>query len=277
MSRSPAVKLSAQVVRVLVLALPVLLVFAASVLLLALALSWVRGEPLGGRENLLLGVICGLISWLFLAVFHVRRETIRLAVGDRVAFFGRLVPLLEELGYEVKACGADRLVSRPSFRSLLLGGGLQVELIPGEAQVTGPKVFVEILRRRLRLYDHLSRAHQEGLEPRVRPGDRLLKRVEISLRLGGAEGDGVYEEVVGALTRDGAQVVVELHVFAQSEAGIREQTVEEEVRASLKQRGLTAEIRKDHPRWDEPPLPESTPVDVTPVPPRFARLRPGGR
>src|SRR4051794_5766061 len=78
MNRSPPAKLAAQVVRVLVLTVPVLLVFAASVLLVALGLAWARGAPLIGRDNLLLGVICGLIIWLFLASFHVRRETLRL-------------------------------------------------------------------------------------------------------------------------------------------------------------------------------------------------------
>jgi hypothetical protein len=277
MDRSPPTKLAAQVVRVLVLSLPVLLVFAASVLLVALGLAWVRGAPLGGRENLLLGVICGLIIWLFLAIFHVRRETIRLPITDRVAFFGRLLPLLEELGYEVKSRGGNRLFSRPSFRSLLIGGGLQVEVDQGEARVTGPKVFVEILRRRLRQDSHLSRAHQDGRETRLRPGDRLLKRVAISVRLSGAEGHGVYEEIVEPLTREGAQVVVELHVFAQSEAGIREQTVDDEIRECLKQRFLSPEVRKDHPRWDEPPLPADPPVDVTPVPPRFSKLRRGDK
>jgi hypothetical protein len=272
MNQSPSVKLAAQVLRVLVLALPVLLVFAASVVLVALGLSWVRGVPLIGRENLLLGVICGLIIWLFFASFHVRRETLRLPTGDRAAFFARLVPLLEELGYEVKWQGADRLVSRPSFRSLLFGGGLQVEVDGGGARVTGPKVFVEILRHRLRLHSHLSRAHQDFREPRVRPGDRLLKRVEISVRFRGGDSQGVCEEVVQALLREGAEVVGELHLFAQSEAGIREQTVEDEIRERLKQRHLAAEIRKDHPRWDEPPLPEEAPADVTPAPPRYPNL-----
>ena len=53
---------------------------------------------------------------------------------DRTAFFAGLVPLLEELGYEVKSLGEGRLISRPSFRSFLLGGRLQVETDAGTFQ-----------------------------------------------------------------------------------------------------------------------------------------------
>jgi hypothetical protein len=263
----------ARILRVLLLSLPVLLAFVASALLVALLLSWIRDLPFGARENLLLGIICSLIVWLFVAVFHIRRETLRLPVSDRATFLGALVPLLEELGYEVKAESEERLVSRPSFRSFLVGGGLQVEVAGGTARVMGPKMFVEILRRRLRLHSHLTRWQYGRRETRCRHGERLLKRVEITVRVNGTQGQGVYEEIVQALIGEDAQVVSEIHVFAQSETGIREQTVEQEIRDRLKQRGLAVEIRKDHPRWDEPPEPPDMPVDVTPVPPRFASKR----
>jgi hypothetical protein len=258
-------KLPAKVVRVLLLALPVLLTFAATALPAALLLSWLSGEQLTSPHNLSLAVTCGLIGWLFLAVFHVRTETVLLPVTDRQRFLATLVPVLKEMGYEVKAQGEGRVVSRPSFQALLMGGRLQVDLDGAAARVTGPKLFVEILRGRMRLQSLIARTHQTAREGRVRAGERLLKRVEISVRLTGEEGRGVCDEVVQALTREGAQVVCELHVMAQSEAGIREQTVEQEIRERLKERQLHAEIRKDHPRWEEPP---PAPVDTTPLPAR---------
>ncbi|HYT93223.1 MAG TPA: hypothetical protein VEL76_31180 [Gemmataceae bacterium] len=271
MSAPTPIKLPGRIVRILLLVLPVLLVFAGTVLLSALALSWIRDVPLGARDNLLLGIICGLIVWLFLAIFHIRKETIQLPVSDPATFWGNLVPLLEELGYEVKSPGAGRLVSWPAFGSFLVGGRLQVEVADGTAQVTGPKMFVEILRSRLRLLSYIARAQQGGRDARC-PGGRLLKRVAIRVRVDGLEGLAVHEEIVQALVDEGAEVLAELHLFAQSEEGIREETVDLEIRERLKQRGLTVEVRKDHPRWDEPAGLSDVPVDVTPVPPRVSNL-----
>ena len=49
---------------------------------------------------LTLGVLCGLVVWLFVAVFHLKREPLLLSFTDREAFVEHLGGELVELGYE---------------------------------------------------------------------------------------------------------------------------------------------------------------------------------
>src|SRR5262249_38395945 len=150
----------------------VLLTFSLTALLVALPLAWLSGGPLASPNNLTLAVLCGLITWLFVAVFHLRTETVALPVHDRNEFFVNLVPVLEELGYDVQRRDRQHLMSRPTFRSFLLGGRLQVWIEGKAAKVTGPRVYVELLRRRLRQRAHLARAHQTPPPVRSRPSER---------------------------------------------------------------------------------------------------------
>ena len=240
---------SSMLVRVAFLTLPVLLIFTATVLPLALLLTQVSGAATDVSDNLSLAVLCGLVVWLFLAIFHIRTETIRLPVPDARGFLRRLVPILEDLGYEVTRHADGAVVSRPGFRALLLGGSVQVQLEGQVARVVGPKVFVEILRRRLRLQSYLDRAQQPPRDGRHRPAERLLKRVELSVRLSGAQALAAHDEIAQALAHEGAEVVCELHVMAQSEDGLRE-TIVEELRNALNKRGLTPEVFKDFPQWE---------------------------
>ena len=246
-SRPPSA--SAMLVRVAVLTFPVLLIFTATVLPLALLLTRMPGASTGVSDNLSLAVLCGLVVWLFLAIFHIRTETVRLPVADRGTFLRRIVPLLEDLGYEVTPQGVAGVVSRPGFRALLLGGSVQVQVEGDTARVVGPKVFVEVLRRRLRMQSYMDRAQQPARDGRHRPAERLLKRVELSVRLEGGQTTATYDEIAQALAAEGAEVVCELHILAQSPEGIRETAVED-LREALARRGVTPEIRKDFPQWD---------------------------
>jgi hypothetical protein len=245
--RSPSA--SGRIFRVAVLILPVLLIFAATVLPFALLLGYLRGASTELSDNLRLAILCGLVVWLFLAIFHIRTDTLRLPVADRRGFLCRVIPILEELGYEVTRNGDSNVVSRPGFRALLLGGAIRVQLEGDTARVTGPKVFIEILRRRMRLQSYIDRAQQPPREGRHRTAERLLKRVEVSIRVPGDQGAAAQAEIVGALAREGAKIVCELHVLALSEAGIRE-TALDELRDVLRQNGITADIRKDFPQWE---------------------------
>jgi hypothetical protein len=241
--------LPGMVLRVALLTLPALLLFTATVLPLALLLTHVPGGATELGDNLLLAVLCGLVIWLFLAVFHIRTESVHLPVPDRKTFVQRVTLVLQELGYEVARPGEDRLVSRPGFRAMLLGGGVRVQVEGTTARVTGPKLFVEILRRRVRLQSFIERAQKPLREDRHRPAERLLKRVQISLRLEGGRAPAFHEQVMAALNGEGAQVVCELHIMAQSEEGLRETTIEA-LRDRLQEHGVAADIRKDFPQWE---------------------------
>ena len=51
-----------------------------------------------------------------------------------------------------------------------------------------------------------------------------------------------YDEVIDPLIREGADVGIQVEVTAESEGGVRQNTVELGIRESLYQRGMRAEI-----------------------------------
>jgi hypothetical protein len=239
-------------VQVLVLAVPILAAFAAVIMGLACLLAWVHGGWVTDGSNLILACLCALITGLFLIVFHASRETINVPFRNRQSFLAACRQVLEELGYEVVAKSRAQLVSRPSFRALLFGGRIQVSVFGDAARITGPKVFLEILRSRLRLSTHIANVEQSFKENHQRHGERLLKRVQVNLRLTRQQWAEVGREVVEHLASEGTEVFCAVQIMAQSEGGIRESLIDGDVRAWLKQRAIPAEILKDHVRWDEP-------------------------
>jgi hypothetical protein len=241
-----------KVVQVLALAVPILAAFVAVILGLACLLAWLHGGAIADGSNLMLACLCALITGLFLTVFHASRESINLPFRNRQTFLTACRQALEELGYEVVSKSRAQLVSRPSFRALLFGGRIQVSMFGAAARITGPKVFLEILRRRLRLSTHIANVEQSFKEIQQRPGERLLKRIQVNLRLTPDQWGDVGREVVEHLAGEGAEVFCAVQIMAQSEGGIQESLIDGDLRGWLKQRAIDAEILKDHVRWDEP-------------------------
>jgi len=235
------------------LCVPMLMAFAAVVLPIACTLAWYHGTHPTANQNLMPAVICGLVAGLFLVVFHVKRETTVVPFKNRQDFLAACRVVLKDLGYDVAVKTDDHLVSWPSFRALLLGGRIHIQPLANEGRITGPKVFVEILRSRLRLHSHITGVEQTLRDSRtMRLVDRRLKRIQISLRLTPAQWDGVGDAVVRKLVDEGAEVFCEIHLMAQSEQGIRESVLEGPIRTWLQQEHIHAEVHKDHSRWDEP-------------------------
>src|SRR5262245_55523800 len=75
-----------KLLRVVVLALPILAAFATVVCCIAFALAWVRDLPVTDGGNLTLAVVCGLIASLFFTIFHVKRVTLVVRVKNPVGF-----------------------------------------------------------------------------------------------------------------------------------------------------------------------------------------------
>jgi hypothetical protein len=250
-------------VRVLMLALLVLAVFWVAAFLLALLTAWLRGQPAAGAGLLSRGAVCGLIAALFVAVFHIKKEVLRLPVARREPFVERLKAHLGDLGYTLAAETAERLVFRPSFRSLLFGAGIEVRLAGASATVAGPKVYLEGLRRRLREQSYLAPAG------RGERGGDLLRRVELSMRVSPEELHEIRGEVVGPLRAAGAAVVCHLCVLAQNEAGIPEAAVAEALGGWVREQGIPVEVHKER-------SPAPRPLPGPHRPPARARVSPGG-
>jgi hypothetical protein len=241
-----------QILRILVLVVPVLAAFAVVIVGLALLLALIRDDAATDGGNLALASLCAMIGGLFLVVFHFKRETLAIPFRSKPSFLAACRVVLEELGYEVEDHGRERLVSRPSFRAWLFGGRMHVTLDQTEARIDGPKFFVEIVRRRLRLYSHLANVEQSIKDTRQRQGERLLKRVQVSMRLTPAQWAAAGQEVVQQLAGEGTKIFCEVHLMAQSDHGIRESVVDGNVCEWLKQQGILADVHKDHARWEEP-------------------------
>jgi hypothetical protein len=222
-----------------------LLTSAGIVLLVGLLLAWCRGEPAPPAAAVSAGVICALVVWLFVAVFHLRRETISLPVEDAAAFEHRLRTLLEEMGYAVTVPGKHRLVARPAFHALLFGGKVLAQVEDGTARLTGPKMYVEVLRQRLRLHTYLERVPRTLATLRHRHGTHMLRDAQIRVAVPGELLVPIYQEIAAVLAREGASIRCELCVHAHCDNGMRDQVVERNICQWLKEQQVSAEIHKE--------------------------------
>lgn len=238
----------ANLTRVLMLAVIFSLIFCGSAMLIALLVSWFRGDDATAPENLYAGLVCGLIFWLFVAVMHLRRETLRLPFVDRAAFLKQMHAVLAELGYERHGEAAASWY-RPSFRSYLLGGRVRLDVNGSEAVLTGPRFFLELLRKSLRIRSQLDNVQQAIRESRRRQGERLLSRVQLNVRVPVQAWSVIREQVLLPLAREG-DLSCELNVLIQNAAGIRE-NVAESVHSWLAEHDIVVEMHRDYLMRDE--------------------------
>ncbi|HWY87144.1 MAG TPA: hypothetical protein VNX28_10485 [Gemmataceae bacterium] len=237
--------------RVYVWALGVTTFCVGSFLGIAVALSLVQGSPFLESENLFFTLVCALIAWLFVAVFLFGKETIHLPLNHPATFLANARRVLQELGYEVTNQSDDAVGTRRGFQLMFFGRGIQIQCLNRQARVTGPKLWVDALRRRLRVQNILS-ASDFSLHDSPQRGGVLLKRVQIQMRVSSEKLEGVGRHVLEILGQE-AEVICEINLLAQSESGIRECTVEQDIRGWLAEQGITAEIHKDLVKMAEPP------------------------
>jgi hypothetical protein len=174
--------------------------------------------------------------------------------SQREQFLAKAKTVLQEMGYALSSQRADALTFRPRFHSYLFGGGIYLRVENHEAELTGPKVSLEIFRRCFRLINHVQRVHLYLQEHR-KFTDNVIKRVEIRLRLRPEQFEAVKKNVIELLQKEAA-VVCELNLLVQSENGIRENTLEFQVREWLEQQGIETEIHKDLVQFVEVVHPE---------------------
>ncbi len=223
-------------------------------LLIAFAVAWLWDGVWNTPHFLGIGGTCALIVWLFVAVFHLRRETQWMQFSQREQFMAKVKTVLQEMGYALTLQRDNTLTFRPRFHSYLFGGGIQVVLEHQEAKLTGPKVSLEIFRRCFRLLNHVQRV-QVYLQDQRRFTDNIIKRVELQLRLRPDQFEAVRRNIIELLEKD-AEVVCELNLLVQSEKGIRENTLEFQVREWFEEHDIPVEIHKDLVQFVEVVHPE---------------------
>jgi hypothetical protein len=221
-----------------------LALFAVVAVLCLLLACWPAAALLGPR-GLPLGIACGLALALVVVAAHVRRQVVVLSFPDAAEFTERLKAQLEGLGYRLTRQGPDRLSFRPRFRSWLFGGGIEAEVQDRRVRVAGPRVYVGRLCRGLRLDREITKV-QKGYTDTVRGRpERLLRRVEMTLRVSPAQWPGVASDVLDVLATQDAEMVCDVHLLVQSRTGIRASAVERVVRDRLTPQHIPATIHKE--------------------------------
>ena len=236
--------LLAMALRVIALALPVIVVFGSTALGGAALVAWINDTPLSRADNLCLGILCGLLVWLFAAAIHIRWECICLPVRDREMWIATLIEQLHDLGYRAERRRDNTLVFEPRFQALLFGGVIRVRLRLDAAIITGPRMYLELLRQRLRMETYLAKEQKALHDSRVLRLERRVRQVEIAVQVPHEHWLDVHAAVLAPLAREGADVVCHVHVLARGPAGIRETLIDGPIRRAFQRRGLHADIDK---------------------------------
>lgn len=242
------------VFRFVLVSLLAIVLLSGTALMIAHGLAWWQAGAWNSPQYLIIGLVCGLIVGLFVAVFHLRRETRNVSFSQRDQFVAKAKTVLLEMGYALTSQRADALAFRPRFHSYLFGGGIQIALENQEAKLTGPRVSLDLFHRCLRLMNHVQRV-QIYLQDHRKFTDNVLKRAELKLRLSPQQFEAVRKNVIALLEKE-ADVVCELNLLVQSETGLRENTLEFQVREWLEQQGIDCEIHKDLVQFVEVVHPE---------------------
>jgi hypothetical protein len=219
--------------------------FAAIVYVVALALAWHSGESGPTTTGVLAGVLCALIALLFITIFHLRKETVVVCVEDRQAFLRRLRSQLEGLGYAVSLPTENLLVGRPPFHALLFGGRVEARVGTERAFLAGSRVYLEVLRRRLRLHAHLEQVPHTLSVHRKRQGESMLRSVQIKMQVPGNLLPTVFREVASVLAHEGVEIECDLCIRGRADNGLRDQVVETKVHDWLKEQQVPVEIQKE--------------------------------
>jgi hypothetical protein len=170
-------------------------------------------------------------------------------VPDRSTFLPQVRVLLDELGYDVTAESPEAVTAKPRFNACLFGGSLRIVVEDHGATIHGPKISAEILRKRMRLAHHLVKVQSVLGERRV--GEPVLKRVEMSLRVKAEQMAEIQARVIEPLLASG-DVVCDLRIVVQSEHGLPEGTIEQQVRSWAKKNEVPCDIHKHHSKLFDP-------------------------
>jgi hypothetical protein len=250
----PSRMLATGIFRFLLVSLLTFVLLIGTTLLISYVIAWLRNGEWNSPQYLSIGMVCGMIVWLFVAVFHLRRETQSMPFSQREQFIVKAKTVLQEMGYALCAQQPNVLTFRPRFHSYLSGGGIQLAVENREARLTGPKVSLDIFRRCFRMLNHVQRV-QLYLQEHRKFTDNVIKRVELRLRLGPDQFEGVRKNIIELLQQD-AKVVCELNLLVQSDKGIRENILEFQIREWLEQQGIEFDIHKDLVQFVEVVHPE---------------------
>src|SRR5438128_1767185 len=105
------------ILRVVVFALVILILFGLTVVAIAYGLSWTGGEYTARTE--LISISSALFIWAIVGVFYFKKHTVTLKYSERNTFFRNVRAELADLGYEQKEQTDTLMTFQPSFHARL--------------------------------------------------------------------------------------------------------------------------------------------------------------
>ena len=214
-----------------------------------LAISWIvtrfREGDITRSDNVLIGLACSLIILLFAGVFHLRKETVQLRVSDREKFQSRMQIVLQDLGYQWIQMADRQWRARPHFRAFLFGGGITLKINGNKASISGPRLSLELIRRRYRMASHLDKVQQSISDSKSRIAETYLKRLELSLRLEAEHMHEFQEKIADVLAKNG-NLLIDVQLMLISEEGMKESLWTKEMKPWLEGQGIQYEYHRDH-------------------------------
>jgi hypothetical protein len=213
-----------------------------------LAISWFlslfRDGTFTRGDNVVIGLVCCLIVLLFIGAFHLRKETAVLRFADRAKFLSRMHTILVDLGYQAIDITEDHWRTRPHFRALLFGDGIDVKLEGGNATLTGPRWSLERIRRRYRMASQLDKVQESISDSKARVAETFLKRLELSVRLEPNHLEEFQKRIVDVLAKNG-NVMVDVQLMLISENGMNESLWSNDMRPWLDENEIPYEFHRD--------------------------------
>ncbi|MFO0864512.1 MAG: hypothetical protein U0744_07660 [Gemmataceae bacterium] len=245
----------------------VFLWFATSLLLLggsawigAWGASCFRGGGPERQDNVIAGLICGLALWLFVAVFHIGRESIVVPIVRQKDFSNGMREILTDMGYHIVAYQDHFLDAKPGFLAMLMGGGIEVEVSGSNAHIRGPKLTLEALQTRLRYRNHLATVQRRTTPIAVRlEPERFVRHVEISATIDATTWDDFRAKVLQPLATEGC-VRLDVHLLIAPEDGVRDSVVEDPPETGWNAHAEDTEVRKDFCSTLRPHVAETQPL-----------------
>lgn len=225
-------------------------VVAVAVLMAStLSISWFvtrfRESDVTHIDNILIGLACSLIALLFVGVFHLRKETVQLRISDREKFQTRMQKILQDLGYQWVHMTDRHWRTRPHFRAFLFGDGITMKLEGNRASLSGPRLSLELIRRRYRMSSHLEKVQQSICDSKSRIAETFLKRLELSVRLEPDNMKGFQQKIIDVLAKNGG-LLIDVQLMLISDDGMKESTWLKEMKPWLEENKIHFEYHRDH-------------------------------
>lgn len=223
---------------------------AGTVFAVAAALAFFTGAS--PSAHLLPALTIGLAVLLAFGMYHLRRQSATLRVGDRDQCLARLKAVAEDLGAAWVRIG-DEWGTKANFHSLLVGDGIRMHFADDHhAVLVGARWNVERFRRLYRMMAQMDKVHESLADSRRRTQDGVFKRFDLAVRVSAEQLRKFQENVVDVLDPEG-DLVIDVQMLFSSDAGVRHAVWTEKVKPWLEDNGLHYEYHTDHPQRHAPP------------------------